>query len=268
MKRLGVTAVVLVVLVTGAFTGLASAGQSTNAGGTNGGHNGDRPVDPGTFYLNQSVNFGERVIAADGTDYGIYMDGSLFGVDMIYTNPDYLTEQHMMYSQDVVVQADWSDDLVLHKWRAGDKIRTEVILQDMLDPTVSIYTICASFDIDKVDAAGSVAAHVWDGTTFEGLWVDGSTDAYSAEINQLGSLLYGYNWDTGYLTAGQYRLTFRLNPAPTVAYPGTGITIDYNTITIEDMVDPDMYAEDPNYSLLDAQYTSSSTMIEIYLFEK
>lgn len=82
MKRYGVAAITLVVLLSGVFTGLASAAQSPNAGGANGGHNGDRPDDPGTFYLNQSVNFGERI----GTD-GIYFDGTPFPVDVMYTNP-------------------------------------------------------------------------------------------------------------------------------------------------------------------------------------
>ena len=265
MKRLGVTAVVLVVFVTGAFTGFASAEQSANAGGANGGHNGDRPDDPGTFFLNQSVNYGERVAVSNG----IYMDGTLFPVDAVYTNPAWPLEQHMMYAQDVDVTADWSDNLVLHKWRAGDKIRTEVILKDILDPTITIYTIRASFSIDMVDpVTGAVTDDVWAGTTFDGLWVDGVTDAYSAEVNQLGLLLYGYNWDTGSLSAGQYRLTFTLTAAPILAYPGTGDSIDYNTITIAGMEDPSLYGGDENYSLLKAGYTSSSTAIEIYLYEK
>ena len=266
MKRFGVTAVVLVVLMTAAFTGMASAAPSENAYGANG--NGDRPTDPGTFYLNQSINFGERVIDADGTNYGIYMDGSLFEVDVDYQNPNYPEKVNWMYSEDVVVQADWSDNLVLHDWRAGDKIRTEVILQDIIDPSITIYTICASFKIEQIDAVGEVLDEVWNGTTYGGLWVDGPTDVYSAEVNQVGNLLYGYNWDTKGLPAGQYRLTFELIDCEQVTYPGTETPIQYNSITIDGMVDPGMYGADDNYALDAAEYGSTYTMIEITLLEK
>ncbi len=270
MKRFGVTAVVLVVLMTAAFTGAASAAQSVNAGGSNGGHNGDRPDDPGTFFLNQSINFGERVVADDGKSYGIYMDGTLFEVDTAYTNPDYLTQVHEMYSEDVVVQADWSDNLVLHDWRAGDKIRTEVILQDVADPSITVYTICASFKIELIAPLNPDAEpwEGWYGTTYEGLWVDGSTDAYSAEVNQLGNLLYGYNWDTNGLPAGQYRLTFELIDCAMTTYPGTETPVVYNSITIDGMVDPVTYSADDNYALDAAEYGSAYTMIEITLLAK
>ncbi|MBU1158791.1 MAG: hypothetical protein KKE24_05595 [Candidatus Thermoplasmatota archaeon] len=268
MKRIGVTAVVLVVLMTAAFTGMASAAQSVNAGGSNGGHNGDRPDNPGTFFLNQSINFGERVVADDDKSYGIFMDGSLFEVDTAYTNPNFPTEVHDMFSENVVVQADWSDNLILHDWRAGDKIRTEVILQDILDPSITIYTICASFKIELLSATGEVADEIWAGTTYDGLWVDGPTDAYSAEVNQLGNLLYGYNWDTKDLPAGQYRLTFELIGCELVTYPGTETPIQYNSITIDGMVDPGMYGADDNYALDAAEYGATYTMIEISLLEK
>ena len=266
MKRLGVTVVVLVVLMTAAFTGMTSAEPSENAYGANG--NGDRPDDPGTFYLNQSVNFGERVVAADGTNYGIYMDGSLFEVDVDYQNPDWPEEINAMYSEEVVVQADWSDNLVLHDWRAGDKIRTEVILQDIIDPSITIYTICASFKIEKISATGEVLDEVWAGTTYDGLWVDGPTDAYSAEVNQVGNLLYGYNWDTKGLDAGQYRLTFELIGCELETHPETGTLVQYNSITIDGMVDPGMYGADSNYALDAAEYGATYTMIEISLLEK
>ncbi|MCJ7562766.1 MAG: hypothetical protein MUO84_07145 [Thermoplasmata archaeon] len=267
MKRFGVTAVVLVILMTAAFTGAASAAQSVNAGGSNGGHNGDRPDDPGTFFLNQSINFGERVVV-DDTGNGIYMDGSLFEVDTWYTNPSFPEQEHMMNSSDMAVVADWSDNLVLHEWRVGDMIRTEVILLDSMDPTASVYTICASFTIEKLDDSGAVAETVWTGTTESGLWVDGTTDAYSAEVNQVGMLLYGYNWDTGNLTKGDYRLTFRLVDAEMETYPGTDILVEYNTISIEGMVDPGMFSEDDNFSLNAYDYGTTYTMIEITLGEK
>ncbi len=268
MKRYSVSAVVLVVLMTAAFTGVASAEQSVNAGGSNGGHNGDRPDDPGSFGLNQSIAFGEKVVYNDG-DWGIFMDGTLMSVDSDYVNPDYLDEVHAMYSKDVTVTADWSDNLVLHEWRVGDKVRTEVILKDVDDPSVSVYTICASFKIELLGADGPET--VWYGTTEAGLWNDGPVDAYSAEVNQLGLLLYGYNWDTKGLPAGNYRLTFELLPAPIATIPSeieadyAGVPISYNTVTIDGMVDPGMYGDADNYSLLGYAYTPTTTSIDIVL---
>ena len=273
MKRNGATAIVLVALMTVAFTGMASAvsdNSSPNAGGNGAGGengNGDRPDNPGSFLLNQSVVFGEKLVI-DETNYAIYMDGSLLNVDVPYYNENY-PKTLDMFSEDVVVQADWSDNLVLHQWDAGDKIRTEVILQKLSDPTVAVFTITASFLIEFMNGEG-VYEEVWFGTTADGLWVDGPTTAYSAEVNQLGMLLYGYNWDTSDCAPGQYRLTFSIDEPPYATYPNAedpafGAPIVYSDITIDSMVDPGLYGEDENYSLLGADCTTSTTWIEIEL---
>ena len=273
MKRNGATAIVLVALMTVAFTGMASAvsdNSSPNAGGNgasgeNG--NGDRPDNPGSFLLNQSVVFGEKLVI-DETNYAIGMAGSLLNIDVPYYNENY-PKSLDMYSEDVVVQADWSDNLVLHQWDAGDKIRTEVILQKASDPTVAVFTITASFMIEFLGDSG-VYEEVWSGTTESGLWMDGPTDAYSAEVNQLGMLLYGYNWDTAGCAPGQYRLTFSIAEPPCATYPNEedpayGTEIVYSDIAIGSMVDPGLYGEEQNYSLVDADYTDSTTWIEIVL---
>jgi hypothetical protein len=273
MKRNGATAIVLVALMTVAFTGMASAvsdNSSPNAGGNGAGGengNGDRPDNPGSFMLNQSVVFGEKVVF-DGTNYAIYMDGSLLDIDVPYYNVNY-PKTLPMYSEDVVVQADWSDNLVLHTWDAGDKIRTEVILQSLADPSVAVFTIRAAFLIEVLNEDG-LYDEIWSGTTEEGLWVDGPTDVYSAEVNQLGMLLYGYNWDTDGCLPGQYRLTFTLADPDTTSYPNAespafGADIVYSDITIDSMVDPGLHEEDENYALVDAGCDSTTTWIEIML---
>lgn len=301
MRTNGIAAVALVALMTMAFTGMATAvsdNASPNAGGNGEGGekgNGDRPDNPGSFGLNQSVIFGERVVVND-VNYGIFTDGSLIDVDATYynPNPDELPEDPdddfwwngEMYSEVVTAQADWSDNLVLHKWAAGGKIRTEVLLSDIEDPSVAVFTIRATFLIEYFDTGVGEAGeyvYVWGGATINGLWVDQQPENfYSAEVNQLGMLLYGYNWDTDGCEAGKYRLTFSIDPSAREDYPGTyeedpaaGNLIECNDITIGKMVDPDMYApegDEPseNYSLLDCDYDTDLdgttwTWIEIEL---
>jgi hypothetical protein len=279
MKGNRAVAIVLVALMTVAFSGMAIAERPDDAGG-NGAHgengNGDRPDEPGSFYLNQSVVFGEKVVY-ESVNNGIYMDGTLINVDVPYYNEDY-PKYLDMYSKDVVVQADWSDNLVLHEWRAGSKIRTEVILQDVLDPSIAVFTIRATFMIEYVNAAGEYVP-IWNGATANGLWVDQQPEYfYSAEVNQLGMLLYGYNWDSAVVGEGPgtYRLTFTIGAEPCEAYPAVedpayGTSVDYNSITIDKMIDPEMYGPDAevpseNFSLDDWYCDSTTTWIEIELF--
>lgn len=249
-----------------AFTGAAWAGNQDEWHG-----NGDRPDDSGSYPLSQDVMYGERVVK-DGVNYGIFMDGTLVSLDDPYVNPVTGVSYDMSWQDSVNVQADWSDNLVLHEWDYGDKIRTEVILKVIDAPTVSLFTITASLTIEYM--VEGVWTEMWYGTTLSGLWADGPTDAYSAEVNQVGVLLYGYNWDTREfkdMGPGQYRLTFSLldlsYEVPTFKeyvdettydeYP-----IEYGEITIAETVDDLLYPE--NY-LDGIGCDGDSTWIEITL---
>jgi len=271
MKRHGATAVAMVVMLIAAFTGVVGAERPTDTGGGSGGHNGDRPDDPGAFLLDQSVIYGERVVI-DGVNYAVYMDGSLLNIDELYVN-EITGNSWPMFWQDTDVQADWSDNLVLHQWEAGDKIRTEVILIDVVDPSLTVYSITASFAIEYWDISAGEYVEIWSGRTVDGLWADGPTDAYSAEVNQVGVLLYGYNWDTRgmHCDPGKYRLTFSLvdisyeYPTYKLYTSETDYTehpIEYSSIEITGNVDPIVNPE--NY-MLGIGYSESSTWIEIEL---
>ena len=259
MKRTGVTAVVLVALMTVAFTGMAAAvsdNSSPNAGGNgSGGQNGNQNDKPDVmgFELNQNIAFGEVV----GGVSGIYPTGTLFDLGPFVNETT--GRELMAYGQPVSVTANWSDNLVLHAWDVGDKIRTEVILWDPI-LEASVYTVRASFKIEKIDPVSKavIGDPIWEGTTVEGLWEDGPTDAYSAEINQLGCLLYGYNWDSKALNdgAGSYRLTFSISSELPDKVPYEETEVQGITITGTD----DMSTE-----FADVYYTSSSTWIEISL---
>jgi hypothetical protein len=102
------------------------------------------------------------------------------------------------------VEVDWSDNIIFHQFPAGAKVRTEVILHD-LTLGAAVYTLSAHFMIVCMDTGVTV---VPESSTADGLWLDGPSDAYSAEVNELGLLLYGYNWDTRGLSPGNYRLIF------------------------------------------------------------
>ena len=128
-------------------------------------------------------------------EYGVDFDGTLFKLGE-FVNETYNKVWYATKGPSAVV-ADWSDDLILHQWKAGQKVRTEMVLK-LPDIESTVYTIRAHFTIEHVaNADGSGLIHeVYDGNVTEGLYADGPTDAYSAEINQLGMLLYGFNWDT------------------------------------------------------------------------
>ena len=192
------------------------------AGGN--GNQKDKP-DVFGFEMNQNIAFGEVV---DGVA-GIYVTGDLFELGPFVNETT--GKDLMAYGEPVDVMANWSDDIVLHQFKAGSKIRTEVILWDYAHQA-SVYTIRAHFKIEQIDSLGNVLRNVWEGTVAEGLWADGPTDAYSAEVNQLGQLLFGYNWDTKILDcgAGKYRLTFSIDSVlpDNVPYENTeaqGITV-------------------------------------------
>ncbi len=193
-----VSVVAMAVMVFSALSVSVAAGEN--------GSQRDKPDAMG-FEMNQNIAFGEVV----GGTSGIYVTGDLFELGP-FINETYGTEL-MAYGEPVNVLANWSDDIVLHQYKAGAKIRTEMVLWDYAHQA-SVYTIRAHFKIEQIDPlSGAVLQNFWEGTVAEGLWADGPTDAYSAEVNQLGQLLFGYNWDTKILGCGEgkYRLTFSID---------------------------------------------------------
>lgn len=168
------------------------------------------------------------------------------------------------------VAVDWSDDLLSQQWPAGAKVRTEVILHA---GDAAVFTMLAHFKIEKIDpATGAVIQQIWSGRLIEAYWVEKKmpVTAYTCEINELGLLLYGYNWDTRGLTAGSYKLTFWL--AQDADFPqtykdpetlvDTGMPIVYHPVSLGYLEDaPGKYAT----PTLDS---STSTSIVIQLLAK
>ncbi|MDH3365198.1 MAG: hypothetical protein OEM29_04250 [Thermoplasmata archaeon] len=123
------------------------------------------------------------------------------------------------------VMIDWSDDIVYHQWSAGSKVRVEVILTEPATGAY-VYTLAAHFMIEKQDADGTWDVIYDPRSIGEDLWIEGpeSRDAYKAEINSEGRLLYGFNWDTRTLSSGDYRLSFWIGEVPSEDPDGNPIT--------------------------------------------
>ena len=172
-----------------------------------------------------------------------------------------------------LVQVDWGDNLISQSWTASQPIRVETVLrkpltsetsmigypmtsllgsrrseivgttgvpEDMLGATV--YSRTAHLLIQKLDNAGNpiptygcnVSKAVYDTA------VDGPGN-YAAEINVVGSLIYGYNWNLGSCTAetdaskaGDWLITFMLDPPADTG----GITRNAKIIGVADISSP------------------------------
>lgn len=113
------------------------------------------------------------------------------------------------------VMIDWSDDIVYHQWTAGSKVRVEAVLTEPATGAY-VYTLAAHFQIEQQLESGDWAVIYGPRSIGEDLWIEGpgSKDAYRAEINSEGWLLYGFNWDTKELPAGIYRLSFWIGDLP------------------------------------------------------
>lgn len=231
--------------------------------------NGDRPEVTGIFDYNQNIVFSEIVVDEFGNEWGVDIDQTLFPLGP-FVNQTYGTEL-LASKGPVVVTADWSDDLILHEWKNGQKVRTEVVLRapaDLNNVITSVYTTRAHFTIQKIDlATGEVLATAYDGNVSEGLYADGPTDAYSAEINQLGQMLYGYNWDTktNNLGKGYYMLTFSIEVTHWMPDAVPFDVSEWTSVTIGSVADYDLYWGTENCFAESITSTELSTSIVIEL---
>ena len=145
------------------------------------------------------------------------------------------------------VQVDWGDNLISQSWTASQPVRVETVLRQPIsmvgypmssllgsrrsevvgttgDAEASlgrtVYSRTARLMIQKLDSSGvpitTYGCNV-NKAVYEAV-VDGPGN-YAAEINVVGSLIYGYNWNLGSCTAesdaskaGDWLITFRLDP--------------------------------------------------------
>jgi hypothetical protein len=157
---------------------------------------------------------------------------------------------------EITAQIDWADNIVRQTWTDKSKVRVEVVLFAEVDPavhqltgynmyslggaqldevfvtntttytatTATVYSNVARLTIEKLDAeGGNPVLVVYDSPCYERYFVDGPSDAYSAEVNMGGKCIYGFNWDVRDVDlttkSGWYRLTFSLDPSAEYSDP-------------------------------------------------
>ena len=101
--------------------------------------------------------------------------------------------------------------------------------------TATVYSNVAHLKIEKLDGEGGDPVFtVYDSPCSDKYFVDGPTDAYSAEVNMGGKCIYGFNWDVRAVPlavrSGWYRLTFALDAeAVYTDYDGVTHAVPRNT---------------------------------------
>jgi len=222
----------------------------------------------------------ENILYAEGVDY--------LGLDAIPTAGPPSVEIGAAAN----VMVGWSDDIIYHQFPAGQKVRTEVLLHvvavdefgAMLKNAdgsaielCAVYTLTAHFKIQKLTASpldGGVPVEgdpLYTSSIYEGLWTDGPSAAYSAEVNEVGDLLYGYNWDTRGQSPGWYRLTFWIEAEAdfVLVNPYTGTSITYNDV---DIVFGDPMDIDPSagaiFGIVNVDTENDLSYLDLQLTEK
>ncbi len=172
------------------------------------------------------------------------------------------------------VMVDWSDDIVFHQFPAGQKVRTEVVLHQVNDDGSigpAVYTMTAHLKIVPLNADGTYGPAVYESSIAQGLWSDGKDDFYTAEVNELGLLLYGYNWETRGLSAGTYRLIFWLeqDAACPDVNPASGLPITYNPVDMTQGAPGDTSADSGTiYGFVGYDLANEMSWIDVTLIQK
>jgi hypothetical protein len=218
---------------------------------------------------------------------------------------------------------DWSDNLIKSTWNEKSIIRVENVMYDdsvaaqamfgfyVYNPVSDFYwgiangdtidglssTIfsanarlkivkldCYTIDGDHSNAA--VYDVLYDSGVYERFGVDGSTNAYSAEISGSGKLIYGYNWnlknyivdanddgsaDPDIPKYGWYRLTFRIDSL-SEGTPLTERNAGFESLDALDLHSyyetsgvPDPVLYEPKLNKVSGEIQSHESTLDIYI---
>jgi hypothetical protein len=211
-----------------------------------------------------------NVAAYELSEAVVYPEG--IGLDGTYVTP----AAGVSYVETAAnVQIDWSDDLIFHQFPAGQKVRTEVILHD-LTLMAAVYSLSAHFRIEQWNAyqpgttGSAYVKTLYSSSIIEGLWVDGPSSAYTAEVNENGLLLYGYNWDTRKLPgATWYRLVFWIDADEGAVCPLDGAPIVYRGVDITSHAPGDYdTSAGAMYGFVGDDYGNQVFWLDMYLLSK
>lgn len=206
---------------------------------------------------------------------------------------------------EVGVELDWADNMTRQTWTAKSKVRVEIVLfHELAAPllgynmyslggtqldevfvsntstyaatTATVYSNVARLKIEKLDGKGGTPVYtVYDSPCYEKYFVDGPTDAYSAEINMGGKCIYGFNWDVGDVPlvvgrSGWYRLTFGLDDTATYTDADGAIHTYARNTKITSLNPLDLFgANDPEVVLYQPDLAADgyASTLEIYIRE-
>ena len=204
---------------------------------------------------------------------------------------------------EVGVEVDWADNMTRSTWTVRSKVRVEVVMFENLatplkgfsmqslggislneifvtDATTyasslaTVYSNVARLKIEKLDAQnGTPTLTVYDSPVYDAYGVDGPVDAYSAETNMGGKVIYGFNWDvrTVPLTVktGWYRLSFILDAGATVT-DADGVVQTYTRNTKLESLNPlDLFgATVPEVVLYQPTLSDYASTLDIYIKAK
>ena len=167
------------------------------------------------------------------------------------------------------VTVNWSDNLLNARWTTSSMIRVEhVLYQANLGATMTgynmqslygtmrdevrgadgttydsttrtVFTITARIKIEKLLGPGGTVdptiPPIIDSAVYEGFGEDGP-GGYGAEVNQAGSLIYGYNWQlksaplTETQKLGWWRITFSVDPVANYMIEGKPFEVPCNVV--------------------------------------
>jgi len=204
-----------------------------------------------------------NVAAYELSEAVVYPEG--IGLDGTYVTP-VAGESYVGAATNVEI--DWSDNIIFHQFPVGSKVRTEVILHD-LGLGAAVYTLSAHFRIEQWDAAGTnYVKTLYSSAIIDGLWLDGPSDAYTAEVNELGLLLYGFNWDTRKLPSAWYRLVFWIEDDPAIC-PIDGMPVVYGGVDITSHSAGDTDASAGSmYGFVSDDYANQVFWLDMFLYPK
>jgi hypothetical protein len=117
------------------------------------------------------------------------------------------------------IEIDWSDNLIYTQFTAGSMVRVEATFHNIEvqekkeDPDPAVYAVRTHLKIEEIEEiGGEVTDTVWEGSIRESLELPDNERMFYSEINQVGELIYGFNWDTRApdtkAEPGYYRITF------------------------------------------------------------
>lgn len=240
-------------------------------------------------------------------------DATLIDGYPVYRNPS-VNEWQASWSDgltwggEVPCELDWADNMTRQTWNERSQVRVEAVLFAAVDPILhpltgynmyslggtqlsevfvtnttkylatlaTVYSNVARLKIQKLDAQGGVpVVELYNSACYDGYFVDGPSDAFTAEVNMGGKCIYGFNWNMKEVPlankVGWYRLTLTFD-AEAIYTDYDGVNHMYPRNTIMTSLNPaDLYGyNDPEVVLYQPTLSADgyTSTLDIYIAAK